>query len=136
VPAAGATGSRCFLQCLTTSLISDRPPQAEANPRVQEAAFVVHRHTARTGNGAPRPPVLRRHRDGSYRSAFGGQLVRAADAEVIRSARRSGQISFRVTPQSPAPSLVVPRPEHPRRHSQISLFSRSSGLGTWTRTCV
>jgi hypothetical protein len=37
---------------------------------------------AKTGKGAPHLPVLRRHRDGSYRSTFGGRLVRVIDAEI------------------------------------------------------
>jgi Transposase DDE domain len=37
---------------------------------------------AKTGAGAPHLPVLRRHRDGSYRSTFGGKLVRVVDAEI------------------------------------------------------
>ena len=36
----------------------------------------------KTGYGAPALPVLRRHRDGSYRSAFGGVLVRVIDAQI------------------------------------------------------
>jgi hypothetical protein len=37
---------------------------------------------AKTGAGAPSLPVLRRHRDGSYRSTFGGKVVRVIDAEI------------------------------------------------------
>ena len=37
---------------------------------------------AKTGKGSPRLPVLRRHPDGSYRSSFGGRLVRVIDAEI------------------------------------------------------
>jgi hypothetical protein len=37
---------------------------------------------AKTGNGAPHLPVLRRHRDGSHCSTFGGRLVRVIDAEI------------------------------------------------------
>jgi len=37
---------------------------------------------AKTGAGSPHLPVLRRHRDGSYRSAFGGKLVRVVEAEI------------------------------------------------------
>jgi Insertion element 4 transposase N-terminal/Transposase DDE domain len=36
----------------------------------------------KTGRGAPTLPVLRRHRDGSYRSTFGGKLVRVIDAQI------------------------------------------------------
>jgi hypothetical protein len=36
----------------------------------------------KTGKGAPHLPVLRRHRDGSYRSTFGGRIVRVVDAEI------------------------------------------------------
>jgi Insertion element 4 transposase N-terminal/Transposase DDE domain len=37
---------------------------------------------AKTGTTGPHLPVLRRHRDGSYRSTFGGRLVRVIDAEI------------------------------------------------------
>ncbi|WP_232074473.1 IS4 family transposase [Phytohabitans suffuscus] len=37
---------------------------------------------ARTGKTGPKLPILRRHRDGSYRSAFGGKPVRVIDAEI------------------------------------------------------
>ena len=36
----------------------------------------------KTGKNAPRLPILRRHRDGSYRSTFGGRVVRVIDAEI------------------------------------------------------
>jgi hypothetical protein len=36
----------------------------------------------RTGATAPRLPVLRRHRDGSYQSIFGGRPVRVIEAEI------------------------------------------------------
>ena len=37
---------------------------------------------AKTGTGGPNLPVLRRHRDGSYRSTFGGKVVRVVEAEI------------------------------------------------------
>jgi hypothetical protein len=37
---------------------------------------------AKTGAGGPKLPVLRRHADGSYRSAFGGTPVRVVEAEI------------------------------------------------------
>ena len=37
---------------------------------------------AKTGSGGPRLPVLRRHRDGSYRSTFGAKVVRVIEAEI------------------------------------------------------
>jgi len=37
---------------------------------------------AKTSSSGPKLPVLRRLRDGSYRSAFGGTLVRVVDAEI------------------------------------------------------
>lgn len=37
---------------------------------------------AKTGAGGPNLPVLRRHRDGSYASVFGGVLVRVVEAEI------------------------------------------------------
>jgi len=37
---------------------------------------------AKTSSTGPKLPVLRRHRDGSYRSAFGGRTVRVVDAEI------------------------------------------------------
>jgi Insertion element 4 transposase N-terminal/Transposase DDE domain len=45
----------------------------------------AHAHVlvrVRTGASGPKLPVLRRHRDGSYRSSFGGTLVRVIDAEI------------------------------------------------------
>jgi len=37
---------------------------------------------AKTGAGGPNLPMLRRHRDGSYASVFGGVLVRVIQAEI------------------------------------------------------
>jgi len=37
---------------------------------------------AKTGTGGPNLPVLRRHRDGSYRSTFGAKIVRVIEAEI------------------------------------------------------
>ena len=37
---------------------------------------------AKTGAGGPNLPMLRRHRDGSYASVFGGVLVRVVQAEI------------------------------------------------------
>jgi hypothetical protein len=37
---------------------------------------------AKTSSSAPKLPILRRLRDGSYRSAFGGKSVRVIDAEI------------------------------------------------------
>jgi len=37
---------------------------------------------ARTDRSGPKLAVLRRHRDGSYRSTFGGRLVRIVEAEI------------------------------------------------------
>jgi hypothetical protein len=37
---------------------------------------------SKTGTGGPNLPVLRRHRDGSYRSTFGGKVVRVIEAEI------------------------------------------------------
>jgi len=37
---------------------------------------------AKTGAGGPHLPILRRHRDGSYRSTFGGRVVRVVEAEI------------------------------------------------------
>ena len=37
---------------------------------------------AKTGAGGPKLPVLARHGDGSYRSAFGGRPVRVVEAEI------------------------------------------------------
>lgn len=36
----------------------------------------------KTSASGPKLPVLRRHRDGSYRSTFGGRLVRVIEAEI------------------------------------------------------
>jgi hypothetical protein len=37
---------------------------------------------AKTGAGGPHLPILCRHRDGSYRSIFGGKTVRVVEAEI------------------------------------------------------
>jgi hypothetical protein len=37
---------------------------------------------AKTSSSGPKLPVLRRHRDGSYRSVFAGKAVRVIDAEI------------------------------------------------------
>jgi hypothetical protein len=37
---------------------------------------------AKTSSSGPKLPILRRLRDGSYRSAFGGRTVRVVDAEI------------------------------------------------------
>jgi hypothetical protein len=42
---------------------------------------------AKTSSSGPKLPVLRRLRDGSYRSAFGGRAVRVVDAEIIITTR-------------------------------------------------
>ncbi len=44
-----------------------------------QADFVIR---VRTGRGAPKLPVLRRHHDGSYLSRFGGVPVRVIDAQI------------------------------------------------------
>ena len=51
-------------------------------PREKACAFATTFVRAKTGAGSPHLPVLRRHRDGSYRSAFGGKLVRVVEAEI------------------------------------------------------
>jgi hypothetical protein len=48
---------------------------------------------AKTGRNGPKLPVLRRHRDGSYLSMFGGAPVRVIDAEITiatQAGRRTG----------------------------------------------
>jgi len=47
---------------------------------------------AKTGRGGPKLPMLHRLRDGSYRSVFGGQIVRVIDAE-IRIATKAGTVT-------------------------------------------
>jgi hypothetical protein len=44
-----------------------------------QAQFLIR---VRTGRGAPKLPVLRRHPDGSYLSRFGGVPVRVIDAQI------------------------------------------------------
>jgi Insertion element 4 transposase N-terminal/Transposase DDE domain len=44
-----------------------------------QAEFVIR---VRTGRGAPKLPVLRRHSDGTYCSRFGGVPVRVIDAQI------------------------------------------------------
>jgi hypothetical protein len=48
------------------------------------ADFLVR---VKTGRGAPKLPQLQRHRDGSYRSVFGGVAVRVIDAEITIATR-------------------------------------------------
>jgi hypothetical protein len=45
-----------------------------------QAEFLIR---VRTGRGAPKLPALRRYRDGSYLSRFGGVPVRVIDAQII-----------------------------------------------------
>jgi Insertion element 4 transposase N-terminal/Transposase DDE domain len=69
---------------------------------------------AKTGKGAPHLPVLRRHRDGSYRSTFGGRLVRVIDAQItvttVTTGTRTGDyrlITSLLDPsQHPAEALI------------------------------
>jgi hypothetical protein len=42
---------------------------------------------AKTSSSGPKLPVLRRHRDGSYRSAFAGRAIRVIDAEITVTTR-------------------------------------------------
>jgi hypothetical protein len=54
------------------------------------ADFLVR---VKSGRGGPKLPVLQRHRDGSYRSVFGGVAVRVIDAEITiatKAGRRTG----------------------------------------------
>jgi hypothetical protein len=54
------------------------------------AQFLIR---VRTGAGAPKLPILRRYRDGSYHSRFGGVAVRVIDAQITittTAGRRTG----------------------------------------------
>ena len=53
------------------------------------ADFLVR---VKTGRGAPKLPVLRRHRDGSFCSVFGGTPVRVIDAEIT-IATKAGRVT-------------------------------------------
>jgi Insertion element 4 transposase N-terminal/Transposase DDE domain len=67
----------------------------------------------KTGRGAPALPVLRRHRDGSYRSTFGGKLVRVIDAEITIATTKG-----RVT----GVYRLVTTLTDPRRHPTLELI--------------
>lgn len=73
----------------------------------------------KTGRGAPALPVLRRHRDGSYRSTFGGKLVRVIDAQITittAAGRSSGTYRLVTTLLVPCryPALELIRLYHQR----------------------
>jgi hypothetical protein len=73
---------------------------------------------AKTGAGSPHLPVLRRHRDGSYRSAFGGKLVRVVEAEItitttagtVTGAYRDDRRHQQHTRRRPGPGQLHHRP--------------------------
>jgi len=68
---------------------------------------------AKTGAGGPHLPVLRRHRDGSYRSTFGGHIARGVEADMTTppSVRTSTGTYPLITP------LL-----HPHRHPAAALI--------------
>jgi hypothetical protein len=68
---------------------------------------------AKTGTGGPKLPVLRRDHDGSYRSTFGGRVVRVVDAEITittSTGTRTGTYRLITTlldaHRHPAPALI------------------------------
>jgi hypothetical protein len=77
----------------------------------------AHAHVlvrVKTGRGAPALPVLRRHRDGTYRSTFGGKLVRVIDAQIT-IATSNGQAT--------GTYRLVTTLLDPRRHPALELIT-------------
>jgi hypothetical protein len=82
------TGETRYAQQLVASL---RPPMLVLADRNFAAGYLLAAVAktgahllvrVKTGAGGPRLPVLARHRDGSYRSMFGGLPVRVIDAQI------------------------------------------------------
>jgi hypothetical protein len=76
-------------------------------------AHLIVRARTGTGPGVPHLPVLRRHRDGSYRSTFGGRIVRVVDAEIT--------ISTSAGTRTGVYRLITTLPD-PRRHPAAALI--------------
>ena len=94
------------------------------------AEFLIR---ARTGNGAPGLPVLRRCGDGSYRSRFGGVPVRVIDAQITvttANGRRTGLYrlvtSLQDDTRHPASSLAALY--HERWEIETSYFELKSTI--------
>ena len=85
-----SSGETTYAQRLVTSLHAGMLILADRNfaagfllaAIADTGADLIVRARTGTGPGVPHLPVLRRHRDGSYRSTFGGKVVRVIDAEI------------------------------------------------------
>ena len=90
---------------------------------------------AKTGAGGPKLPVLRRHRDGSYRSRFGGVDVRVVEAEITiatSAGRVTGRYRLITTLLDPVdhPAVALIRLYHERWEIETTnLELKSSTLG-------
>jgi Insertion element 4 transposase N-terminal/Transposase DDE domain len=73
-------------------LLADRNFAAGALLRQVAATRADFLVRTKTGNGAPKLPILRRLRDGSYLSVFGKTSVRVVDAE-ISTTTRAGRVT-------------------------------------------
>jgi hypothetical protein len=96
----------------------------------------AHAHVlvrAKTGRGAPALPVLRRHRDGSYRSTFGGKLVRVVDAQITiatAAGKRTGTYRLVTTLLDPHryPALELIRLYHERWEIETAYLELKSSI--------
>jgi hypothetical protein len=87
----------------------------------------------KTGRGAPALPVLRRHRDGSYRSTFGGKLVRVIDAQITiatAAGRSCGRYRLVTTLLDPRryPALELIRLYHQRWEIETAYLELKSSI--------
>ena len=87
----------------------------------------------RTGRGAPKLPVLRRDRDGSYRSMFGGRPVRVIDAEIsiaTEAGRRTGTYRLVTTLLDPGryPAFELIRLYHERWEIETAYLELKSSI--------
>jgi hypothetical protein len=87
----------------------------------------------KTSRGAPGLPVLRRHRDGSYRSTFGGKLVRVIDARITiatAAGQRTGTYRLVTTLLDPRryPALELIRLYHQRWEIETAYLELKSSI--------
>ena len=88
---------------------------------------------APTGARSARLPVLRRHRDGSYRSTFGGRLVRVIDAEITittSAGTQSGSYRLITTLLDPGhhPAHALTRLYHERWEIETAYLELKSSI--------
>jgi hypothetical protein len=87
----------------------------------------------KTGRSAPKLPMLRRHRDDSYRSMFGGLPVRVIDAEIsiaTRAGRRTGTYRLITTLLDPQryPAVELIKLYHERWEIETAYLELKSSI--------